>query len=679
MALPSVLRSSAFVLLVSLGALGGACRKVPQPIEAVDGGPADAGIEDAGPLDGGPPAIGSACTSDAECGSGHCDLQPTGGYCIDACTTNTDCPEGSSCQQIGRGTAYCLALCHDSDECRDDYTCQSIAATCIPAAGCTKDEECPEGSICNENSGFCTGAIGARYHVGSTCTGDNQCVVGPYPFCISPDMNFTDGYCSSVCSNDGQCGARAVCVAGLITGENYKICMQSCASNSDCRDQYNCLDRNDQKFCIAWCVVDADCINSGDVCEPSTGLCHGPPDAGMPDAGPVEADAGVEPIDAGEPVDAGVFVYDGGYPAPFPAPPQVIWSGGPVLRQPDFIPIFFSNDVPEQVTKIEDFVNRVGSSTYWAAITHDYGVGTTSASPSIHLDEISTGTITDDGIQQWLREHIRGNLLPQPDNNTMYLLHYPWSMTIVLQGSRSCRGFGGYHSNFKLADGRQVVYAVMPRCGDPADENLVAQETMAESHEMIEAATDPQPFGQPGYGTVDDAHYEWAEVIGGGEVGDMCQQDPASYVVSTELGHSVQRSWSNSSATAGHDPCVPALGEPYFNAAPDLPDTLPVFVGGGFVNAKSAHVPVGGSKTITLFLYSDSDTGGPWDVRIQDYGALGGGNSPFSYSLDRTSGTNGDQLRLTIKSKATTSRTGIFLVRSTLGSRSHGWIGLADQ
>ena len=49
------------------------------------------------------------------------------------------------------------------------------------------------------------------------------------------------------------------------------------------------------------------------------------------------------------------------YPAPFPAPPQVVDFGGPVLASPKFVPVFFSNDDPTMVSQIVGFVAQVGA------------------------------------------------------------------------------------------------------------------------------------------------------------------------------------------------------------------------------------------------------------------------------------------------------------------------------
>src|SRR5262245_47328826 len=49
------------------------------------------------------------------------------------------------------------------------------------------------------------------------------------------------------------------------------------------------------------------------------------------------------------------------YPAPHPAPPQVVSFGGPVMTSPRVVPVFFANDDPATVAAVEDFERRIGS------------------------------------------------------------------------------------------------------------------------------------------------------------------------------------------------------------------------------------------------------------------------------------------------------------------------------
>jgi hypothetical protein len=378
------------------------------------------------------------------------------------------------------------------------------------------------------------------------------------------------------------------------------------------------------------------------------------------------------------------------YPAPHPDAPQVANNGGPVLSAPVFVPVFFANDDATQKAALEDYVSKVGATNYWTAIGKEYGVGPATSTKPVELTETAPATIDDGAIQTWLAGKLNANDMAWPANtaNTVYILHYPTGTTITLQGQggaqSSCQSFGGYHSNTSLDamhGSAKVAYAVIPRCSGFGAMGVVDTATAAESHEMIEASTDPYPQDNPAYGQVDDAHLYWMFALGGGEVGDMCAQDPAAFTKFDGLSYTVQRSWSNASAAAGHDPCVPLLTkEVYFNAAPELPDMISLGGLGGF-QTTGVSVPVGMSKTIDLDLFSDGPTGGPWTVSVKDYQSLmGGASGNFTFALDRTQGQNGEKLHLTINSiKATQYNAGIFVVISKLNGQTHFWFGLIGQ
>jgi hypothetical protein len=357
------------------------------------------------------------------------------------------------------------------------------------------------------------------------------------------------------------------------------------------------------------------------------------------------------------------------YPAPFPAPPQVVDSGGPVLSAPQIYPVFFSNDDPATVASLADFSLNIGSTAYWTATTSEYGVGPATGGPAIQLSQAAPGMIDDSQIQTWIAQQVAASVFPTPNMNTMLVLYYPTGTTITLQGATSCQTFGGYH-NSATVNGQQVAYAVVPRCGN------LDQTTGDASHEMIEAATDPFPMVNPAYAQVDEGDLIWQLIVGGGEVGDMCAQFPSAFTKFPPFNYTVQRTWSNKAALAGHDPCQPELpGEVYFSAAPVLPDMVATSIQGQNVMLKAVHIPVGGSRTIDLDLYSDGPVA-PWTVS-----ATGAGNN-LNLSLNTTTGKNGDVLQLTIKVlSAGQGNIEAFIIKSTSTSQpQHGdWFGVVGN
>jgi hypothetical protein len=393
-------------------------------------------------------------------------------------------------------------------------------------------------------------------------------------------------------------------------------------------------------------------------------------------------------VDAGPDADDGMISTT--YPAPHSAAPQVVNGGGPVLASPRLVPVFFANEDPTFQAGLTDFVTNIGATPYWTAVTSEYGIGPAVATAPVILTEMAPATTDDGTIQTWLAGKLDGNdpLWPVADDNTIYILHYPSGTGITLSSPMgtevSCQTFGGYHNSITL-DGAHasldVAYAVVPECQTFDGIKGIDAVTAAESHEIIEGCTDPYPMSNPAWVQTDDNDIYWDLALGGGEVGDMCAQFPGVFTKFAGFDHTVQRTWSNKAATAGKDPCVPELpGEVYFNTAPVLTDSVK-FPGIGTM--KGVNIAVGASKTIELDLFSEGDTGAPWNVTVEDYAvATYMVQQPtMTFSLDNDSGQNGQKLHLTITvlTKGPYYGEGIFLITSSLGPIHTEWLGLVGE
>jgi hypothetical protein len=397
-------------------------------------------------------------------------------------------------------------------------------------------------------------------------------------------------------------------------------------------------------------------------------------DSGAADSGTVPtADGGTIPDDSGQTdPDAGVDA-DVPFPAPHPAAPQVITFGGNTLSSPTIIPVFYPGD-PLQ-SKIEAMLQALPQSQYWTAISQEYNIGSITIGKSIVVSEQPPNQIDDFNIAQWLQDNADGMHSPWPKAafNQMFAIFYPQSTTITLQNTKSCYGFGGYHEE-AIYNGTNFPYAVIPRCGGGGTLTALDEVTVALSHEIIEASTDPYVQSSPAYQAVDFDHYTWSW-FPGGEVGDMCafERQANQPLVGNFL---VQRSWSNQSAKASHDPCVPALNQPYFNSAPSFKDTIKIGFGGGSITTKGAKIPVGQMKTVDVYLFSDAATS-PWTVQAIDTATLQGLSPELGFAWDKTSGKNGDILHLTISAlKASQYGVSLFLIRSAQQSGTeHMWYG----
>jgi hypothetical protein len=378
------------------------------------------------------------------------------------------------------------------------------------------------------------------------------------------------------------------------------------------------------------------------------------------------------------------------FPAPHPAMPQEINLGGPVMTAPKFVVITFAGDT--LASSIDDFADKVAASaTYWSGTTAEYGVGPIGSVLHVSLNETPLASMTDADVQAWLLTKLSGPDAgtleggapwPQPDGETVYMIYYPASVTITEGGGTSCNAFYGYHDDFLLSGTTYVTYSVVARC--PSFPSTSAIDTVAAiaSHEMIEAATDPLPTDNPAWATPDSDHTAWAAPAGG-ELGDLCAGFGNVFYYPADVPYLVQRTWSNKAAAASHDPCQPDGMSPYYNAAAVLPDSVTVTDSTiGTYTTKGVKIPVGGTGTVTVDLYSDAPAP-PWAVQGFDLSSLFGGTQELAVTIAGQStamGSNGTKLTLTIKVlQEGNGGAEILWIQSGAGSTPPVWIGVVGN
>ena len=262
-------------------------------------------------------------------------------------------------------------------------------------------------------------------------------------------------------------------------------------------------------------------------------------------------------------------------------------------------------------------------------------------------------------------------------------------VTISQGGGSSCSAFYGYHGDYALSSTTYVTYSVVARC--PAFPTTTAIDSIAAiaSHELVEAVTDPLVEDHPAYAQPDADHVAWAS-LAGGELGDMCAGFGNVFYKPSDLPYLVQRTWSNKAAAASLDPCQPDGATPNFNAAAVLNNTVKVVVESSTVSTKGITIPVGGTKTVELDLFSSAKTSGPFTVQAYDaasYVSMGGAPAELDVSFGgktTATGQNGDKLELTVKVlQADPSGGEMFLLVSTLGSGASAvqtyWVGLVGN
>jgi len=347
--------------------------------------------------------------------------------------------------------------------------------------------------------------------------------------------------------------------------------------------------------------------------------------------------------------------------------PQVVSSGGPVLAAPIVQPIFFASD-PDTDTQpyVEAFLPQLATSSYWSAIGTEYGVGPLTILPSIV--SMDAAPVTDQALVTYLEGQLDGTHAGWPladPVSTIYMVVLPSGLNY----DGACSSFLGYHDEDATATASGFTYAVIANCGAAGAATALDEVTVTISHELIESSTDPKVESVPAYESTDAEHLAWSREAGA-EVGDMCEfsQSAQQKLVGDYM---VQRIWSNKSATAGHDPCVPALAGPYLNAAPTAATVgdISVTTHQGAIMTQGVTIPVGMTQEIDLKLFSDAPTTDDWGITIVDGAQLEGGTSSFSFQYDFTAaGHNGDTVRVLVTRTKTSSRGNVLFVENLVGT-----------
>jgi hypothetical protein len=333
--------------------------------------------------------------------------------------------------------------------------------------------------------------------------------------------------------------------------------------------------------------------------------------------------------------------------APHPAVAQVVSGGGHVLAHPRVMTISWSTDPRGPI--LDQLAQELTQTSYWAATTSEYGVGPLTVATPVHLTDAIPMMYTDTEFTNLIVQNTTGTNPPwgPPDTNTIYIIAIPPEVTFDDQGAQCCGAYGGYHSETRV-NGVRVPYAIACACAgfNGKETTDVTDLTVSASHELIEAATDPYVMSQPAFSGADDDHAVWT-LITSGEVGDMCEFNTDANIIPADGQLMVQRTWSNLAAAAGQNPCVPSTGT-YYGVEPVLPDTgsLPGF--GGATKTKVVKIAKDTTGTIDLPLFT-SNISGPFNVIVYDgiYQYFGG-DKLLQMKLDRSTGNNGDVLKLSI-------------------------------
>jgi hypothetical protein len=205
------------------------------------------------------------------------------------------------------------------------------------------------------------------------------------------------------------------------------------------------------------------------------------------------------------------------------------YHDGPVIANVKLFALYWNGDTANQ-SQLDAFYADIVSSPYldwlseYSTPTQTIGRGTMIGS-ALDPSPPAGSSFADGDVANEIDRLIDAGTLPEPDDDTLFMVHFPDYVSVSLDGSASCSSWVAYHSSY-TRQGRNVPYGVMPDCfgGD------FASTTSVTGHELLEAITDPEV----GLGWNDDN-------LAAGEIGDICEPDAG-----TVDGYSVALGWSNS-------------------------------------------------------------------------------------------------------------------------------------
>ena len=259
-----------------------------------------------------------------------------------------------------------------------------------------------------------------------------------------------------------------------------------------------------------------------------------------------------------------------------PANAWLDYYGGHVISNVHVVPVMWGANVPSDVqTTMPQFYAAVTNSTFWDFLAEydtnilDFAgsqgtnqhIGRGTASKAIVITpSITSTTITNDQIWQELQRQITAGNLPQPDANTLYMVHFPAGLSITMPDGNggtaaSCQQFCAYHNTTTAAGSiPEFYYGVIPNvttdgcelgCGPVG--GGINNTTSVASHELIEATTD----AEVGLATNNAPPLAWYDPQGqDGEIGDICNGSQGTISAGGQ-SWTVQQEWSNN-----HNACI---------------------------------------------------------------------------------------------------------------------------
>jgi hypothetical protein len=235
--------------------------------------------------------------------------------------------------------------------------------------------------------------------------------------------------------------------------------------------------------------------------------------------------------------------------------PQVTYGGGRLLSHMRLVFVVAASD-PDGATMFA-FCDALVASNWWSTVAAPYNVDRPSGCVHLTGGDIPAGVVTDAYMKSFIGTTVASAPSPPtPDGNTMYLLVLP--PNVFFKGAESCQYSGNHAAYGRLGD----AWGVVQRCQFDFS-SVVESLTVVASHEIIEAATDPDTT--TGWGLYPSPGNPWDQSVWlpygtPVENGDFCND---SHTMEGAFWY--QRIFSNAAAATGGDPCIPPQQAPYYD------------------------------------------------------------------------------------------------------------------
>lgn len=220
---------------------------------------------------------------------------PAAKACVQTCESNSDCPDSAkTCAAVSANDPRKVCQCSTNELCNQgrqnaNLVCSLLDKVCAPK--CAADGDCGSGRTCDTATGQCK----VKQDRNLSCTDSTDCLASElcHPrakVCVQTcagdtDCSYSTNTCAAVSATDTrkvcQCFANELCnqgrqTANLVCSELDKVCALKCAADGDCGAGRTCDTATGQckvkEVRSPTCMDSVDCLAS-ELCHPTAKVC----------------------------------------------------------------------------------------------------------------------------------------------------------------------------------------------------------------------------------------------------------------------------------------------------------------------------------------------------------------------------------------------------------------------